>query len=64
MQSFIVLGYIPGTNIQTNLNFWLVVYLLVVALVFRTQIVAARRRLQAYLIARLIARTINAFEIA
>lgn len=23
-QSFIVLGIIPGTNIQTDLNFWLV----------------------------------------
>jgi hypothetical protein len=22
-QSFIVLGIIPGTNIQTNLNFWI-----------------------------------------
>ena len=64
MQSFIVLGYIPGTNIQTNLNFWLVVYVLILAIVFRMHIVTARRRMQSYLVARLIARTINAFEIA
>lgn len=28
MQNFIVLGIIPGTNIQTDLNFWLGVYTL------------------------------------
>lgn len=34
-QSFIVLGIIPGTNIQTNLNFWLVLNALFVLFVTR-----------------------------
>jgi len=28
MQSFIVLGIIPGTNFQTDLNFWVAVSIL------------------------------------
>lgn len=35
MQSFIVLGIIPGTNIQTDLNFWILVSLLYALLLTR-----------------------------
>lgn len=41
MQNFLVLGYIPGTNIQTNLTFWLVVYAAILTWVFRWQLFAA-----------------------
>jgi hypothetical protein len=63
MQSFIVLGIIPGTSIQTTLNFWIMVYMLVVLLVCRAQLVAARNELQSYFVARLIAHTINGLTI-
>lgn len=62
MQSFIVLGIIPGTNIQTNLNFWLVVAGLLGILMLRGWIVALRRSMRIYMGMRKIARTINSCE--
>jgi len=63
MQSFIVLGIIPGTNIQTNLNFWLTISSIVLLLVLRTRIIALRNYAQRVLLAHQIARTINHFEL-
>jgi hypothetical protein len=39
-QSFIVLGIIPGTNIQTNLNFWLAMNVLFALFLLRRSIYA------------------------
>lgn len=63
MQSFIVLGIIPGTNIQTTLNFWLVVAALVVAITFRRPLQAFRNFVQRQLIAYRIARTIDGCQL-
>lgn len=64
MNSLLVLGIIPGTDIQTNLNFWLVVYVVVVTVVFRLHILRIRSKLQTQIIARRIARAINSCELA
>lgn len=63
MQSFIVLGIIPGTNIQTNLNFWIMVAILLSILTFRMQLFAMRNFVQRELTIRQIAHTINSFEL-
>ena len=63
MQSFIVLGIIPGTNIQTNLNFWIIVSSLLVLIAMRTQLIAMRNFVQLIMATHKIARTINQFEI-
>lgn len=62
MQSFIVLGIIPGTNFQTNLNFWIIVSSLLTLVAMRTQLIAIRNSMQIVMAARKIARTINQFE--
>jgi hypothetical protein len=62
MQSFIVLGIIPGTNIQTNLTFWIIVSLLVTLILCRTRLLSIRDRLQSYLVIRKMARAINHCE--
>lgn len=59
MQSFIVLGIIPGTDIQTNFNFWIIIGLLLGVVAFRMHLVAAHERLQAYIIVRKMARVID-----
>lgn len=63
MQSFIVLGIIPGTNIQTNLNFWLIVATALLVFVLRAQLVAARNFIQLLITAQKIAHIINHFEL-
>lgn len=63
MQNFIVLGIIPGTNIQTNLNFWLLVAVGLVGFILRLHILAGLERLQRYLVIRRIARTINHLDL-
>lgn len=63
MQSFIVLGIIPGTHIQTTLNFWLAVYILLSAVVFRTRLLVLRSAIQSYIVAASIAHVINGFEL-
>jgi len=62
MQSFIVLGIIPGTNIQTTLNFWIVVGILLGILACRTQLKLIYSRLQAYLVVRAMAHAIDHCE--
>jgi hypothetical protein len=64
MQSFIVLGIIPGTNIQTTLNFWLAVTALLVLLIFRRRLQAVGSRVRRELMVRRIARTIETSELA
>jgi len=64
MQNFIVLGIIPGTNIQTGLNFWLTVTVLLTLVVFRRHFVAFRNFLQRQMVAHSIARAIDAYELA
>lgn len=63
MQSFIVLGIIPGTNIQTTLNFWLGVTCLLVLLAVRKQLKAGRSFLQRQLVALRIAHAIDSYEL-
>jgi hypothetical protein len=62
MQSFIVLGIIPGTDIQTNLNFWISVSFLLMAVTFRAQLRAFQKFVQWYLAMRKIASTINRYD--
>ena len=59
MQSFIVLGIIPGTNIQTNLNFWIAVTAVLILFACRGQLRAARNSLRTHLAVHKIARTID-----
>jgi hypothetical protein len=63
MQSFIVLGIIPGTNIQTNLNFWVIIYIVLTVVMLRARFTAIRQYVQRQLTIHLIARTINSFEL-
>jgi hypothetical protein len=63
MQSFIVLGLVPGTNIQLNFNFWLyVTVLLLITPVLRT---VWRRRdvARSYIIALIISRVIARYQV-
>jgi hypothetical protein len=59
MQSFIVLGIIPGTNIQTNLNFWVFVFFLTRRFWY-ARAVSLRIRLVAWRLAH----TFDHFELA
>jgi len=62
MQNFIVLGIVPGTNLQLTFDFWL--YTAVVLLIVPLMASLWRRRssLRNYLAALLIARTINQYH--
>ncbi len=59
MQSFIVLGIVPGTNFQTTFNFWLTVAAVLLVFVMRRRIVNARRVTQRQLAMWRIARAID-----
>lgn len=59
MQSFIVLGIVPGTNFQTTFNFWLTVAAILLVFVMRGPIVNARRVTQRHLAMWRIARAID-----
>ncbi|GEM_PF-1132200 len=63
MQSFIVLGIIPGTNIQTTLNFWLAVTAILVLVTFRRRMWALCSYVQRQLVVRRIAHTIKNYEL-
>jgi len=52
MQSFIVLGIIPGLNIQTNFTFWVSLTLGVASIPLVLRILRLRYMLRAYLAAR------------
>jgi len=62
MQSFIVLGIIPGTNIQTDLNFWVGVTAVLILVSQRAHIRAARDSIRTHLALRKIARVIRQYE--
>jgi hypothetical protein len=62
MQAFIVLGIIPGTHIQTTLNFWIMVSLLFGILVLRRALVMARNMAYYEVRVRKIAYTIRHCE--
>lgn len=63
MQSFIVLGIIPGTTIQTNLNFWIIVTLVVFLLGSFRYWLSLASQVYRYIIIRQVARTINQIDI-
>jgi hypothetical protein len=62
MQSFIVLGIIPGTNIQTNLNFWVFVSFLYIFFLTRRFWYARAVSLRIRLVAWRLAHTFDHFE--
>lgn len=62
MQSFIVLGIIPGTNIQTNLNFWIYVAIILTILASYNQLNNARKHLRKHFALRQIAYTIEHYD--
>ena len=59
MQSFVVLGIIPGTNFQTTFNFWLTVAVVLLVFAMRKRIVNARHVTQRQLAMWRIARAIE-----
>lgn len=62
MQSFVVLGIIPGTNIQTTLNFWIVFTILLSVITFRYRILSVIRFVYRYTTLIRIARAIDTYE--
>lgn len=62
MQNFIVLGYIPGTNYQTTFAFWIYVDLVICALVFSPQLLAAVKRMNRYTLYWRVAHSIRKLE--
>ena len=63
MQTFIVLGIIPGTTIQLTFNFWLSVAILLVIIPFLRSLWRHRGSLQIYITALLIARVIARYQL-
>lgn len=62
MQSFIVLGIIPGTNIQTTLNFWITVAIVLTVLASYGRLNASRKWLRRHFAMHQIAYTIENYE--
>jgi hypothetical protein len=62
MQSFIVLGIIPGTNFQTTFDFWVYLSFAIAWLLFAWQTWRYRTGLHTYLIAFKIARVIDRYQ--
>jgi hypothetical protein len=63
MESFIVLGIIPGTHYQTTFMFWVYVTYALVCMVLLGMIFSKRSAIRAYIVARKISRLINNFRI-
>ncbi|HSX15757.1 MAG TPA: hypothetical protein VLF40_03115 [Candidatus Saccharimonadales bacterium] len=63
MQNFIVLGIVPGTNVQTTFSFWLAVGGTLVALPVLRQLWRKRHVLVAYLRARKVAKLIGRLQL-
>lgn len=59
MQNFIVLGIIPGTHFQITFDLWLGVGFVLLSAPLAGRLARKRQVLQAYLIARRIARLID-----
>jgi len=64
MQSFIVLGIIPGTSVQLTFNFWLSVAILTVCLPLLRSMWRRRTSLRAYVVAFQISRVINQYQVS
>lgn len=62
MQSFIVLGIIPGTNIQTNLDFWIWVSIMLSIFACRNLFFATGKLVLKFLALHQIAYTIRHYE--
>jgi hypothetical protein len=63
MQSFIVLGIIPGTSIQLTFNFWLYIAILLVCLPFLKALWQQRNTVRVYIVAIQISRTIDRYQL-
>jgi hypothetical protein len=62
MQSFIVLGIIPGTNIQTDLNFWVAMSILYAVFITRRFWYTRLRQLHVRYVAWQITQAIRNYE--
>ncbi len=63
MQSFIVLGIIPGTQIQLNFTFWISVSIGFFTFLLVSRLWSNRQAFQIRLVSRQIARAIDNFEL-
>jgi hypothetical protein len=63
MQSFIVLGIIPGTNLQLTFNFWLYVAILLVCWPMLRSLWRQRASLHTYYIALVLSRFISQYQL-
>jgi hypothetical protein len=63
MQTFIVLGLVPGTNIQLTFNFWLYVAIVWTASPFLLAVWRRRTRIRLYFTAFRIARVIDQYQL-
>ncbi len=63
MQGFIVLGLVPGTNIQLTFNFWLSIAVLALCLPFLAAAWRRRKQVMVYLAARRIAQVIDQYQV-
>lgn len=63
MQNFIVLGIVPGTNIQTTFMFWLGVVAVFCALLSIPTVLHFASIVRTHLVARKIARIIDRFDL-
>jgi len=64
MQTFIVLGIIPGTHFQTTFTFWLMVGLSLLCLPLAAYLWHKHYALRAYFAARKIARFIDQYQLS
>ena len=63
MQNFIVLGIIPGTNFQTDLNFWIYVSIVFMLLINRRRFYVLGKHLHLRFIAWRITQAVNNFDL-
>jgi hypothetical protein len=63
MQSFIVLGIVPGTSFQLTFNFWLYVAILLAASPILRASWRRRNKLREYAVALTLARFIDRYQL-
>lgn len=63
MQNFIVLGIIPGTSIQINLNFWIGAFVLFLIALSSSRLYSLLATIKQYFIIRRIAYAIDHLDI-
>jgi len=61
MQNFIVLGFIPGTQVQITFKMWLIGF---AAFVFLTTLVFRRKALRSWLVAYCVSHAIRHLKLA